>query len=312
VDEIIPIDKVMSIDEVACRLDVTQRDPVAAHALGLRLKAHVRARAGACLTSSVGIAPNKFLAKLASNLQKPDGLTLLEPAGLEARLKTLDLRALPGIGGNMEARLHKGGIADMAALWAASPETLRRIWGGIGGVKFHALLHGADFTEPPTARRSMSPQHVLAPEERTQARALPVLRELAMKAAERLRREGFYCRRISLDVKWDRSGSQGGHWGAETAFNETWDTAFLLQRVERLAARMPQGRPLRVGIAVSGLVAVAAHQPDLFARPERQDLARALDRLNGKFGRNTVGYGACVPVATGKIAFQRVPDLAEF
>ena len=309
IDEIIPVDKVMSIDEVACRLDRAQRDPETARALGMRLKAHVRARVGECLTSSVGIAPNRFLAKLASDMRKPDGLTILEPHRLEAVLRTLDLRALPGIGRNMEDRLKRGGIETMAALWTASPETLRRIWGGIGGVKFHALLHGADFVDPANARRSMSHQHVLAPEERTPARALPVIRELAAKSAERLRREGYLCQRVSLDVKWDRAA---GHWGAEEAFHETADTGFLLQRVERLAARMPPGRPLRVGISVSGLVAVAAHQPDLFARPERQQLAQALDRLNGKFGRNTVGYGACTPVATGKIAFQRVPDIREF
>ena len=309
IDEIIPVDKVMSIDEVACRLDRTQRSPEAARVLGLRLKAHIRVRVGDCLTSSVGIAPNRFLAKLASNLQKPNGLTILEPERLQAVLESLDLRALPGIGRNMETRLHSSGIHSMQALWAASPESLRRIWGGIGGVKFHALLHGADLIDPPNARRSMSHQHVLAPDKRTHALALPVFRELAVKSAERLRREGYYCRRIGLDVKWDRAG---GHWTAETAFHETFDTAFLLRRVESMAARMPPGRPLRVGIAVSGLVAVESHQPDLFAQPQRQELTRALDWLNGRFGRNTVGYGACVPLATGKIAFQRVPDLAEF
>ena len=156
----------------------------------------------------------------------------------------------------------------------------------------------------------MSHQHVLAPEERTPARAFAGYpRTGGENRRSGLRREGYLCQRVSLDVKWDRAA---GHWGAEEAFHETADTGFLLQRVERLAARMPPGRPLRVGISVSGLVAVAAHQPDLFARPERQQLAQALDRLNGKFGRNTVGYGACKPVATGKIAFQRVPDIREF
>ncbi len=209
IDEIIPVDKVMSIDEVACRLEPTQRSPEAARVLGLRLKAHIRARVGDCLTSSVGIAPNRFLAKLASDLQKPNGLTILEPERLQAVLQSLDLRALPGIGRNMENRLHSSGIHSMQALWAASPKSLRRIWGGIGGVKFHALLHGADLIDPPNARRSMSHQHVLAPDKRTHAFALPVLRELAVKSAERLRREGYYCRRIALDVNGTGRGDIG-------------------------------------------------------------------------------------------------------
>ncbi|WP_439955437.1 Y-family DNA polymerase, partial [Klebsiella pneumoniae] len=73
----VPVTHVCSIDEVACRLLDNENDPAAAVALAHRIKASIRANVGACLTSSVGIAPNRLLAKLASDMQKPDGLVVL-------------------------------------------------------------------------------------------------------------------------------------------------------------------------------------------------------------------------------------------
>lgn len=84
---------------------------------------------GECLTCSAGIAPNPWLAKIASDLQKPDGLVVIEASDLPTVLHPLALRDLPGIGANLEKRLRAGGITSVAALTAASCADLHRIWG---------------------------------------------------------------------------------------------------------------------------------------------------------------------------------------
>jgi DNA polymerase-4 len=155
----------------------------------------------------------------------------------------------------------------------------------------------------------MSHQHVLSPENRHRAGYVPVLRRLVVKGAERLRRDGFYCTRLALDVKW--TGGRG-HYGAEQDFQETKETAFLLQVLSRLAHGIPEGRPLRVGVVFGGLVADADHQPDLFTMREDRPLSTAIDRLNAKFAREIVAFGDCYRKSQSKIAFQRVPDLREF
>ncbi len=310
IGQCIPIEHVMSIDEVACRLDRIQQDPAAARQLALAIKDSIRNTVGECLTSSIGIASNKFLAKMASNMQKPDGLTLLMPDSLPQALLKLDLRAIPGIGRNMEARLHDAGVRDMATLWNATPDQCRRIWGGINGVKFHALLHGVDLSGPNNPRRSIGHSKVLSPEERGKAAATPVIRRLLVKAGQRLRADGLYCRRLTLDAKWD---FHQGHWVKEQVFLETQDTGLLLQMLNRLWSQMPDKRPLKVGITLSGLVEATAHQPDLFDAPVAEGvLSHALDKLNKRFGANTVVYGTCTQKLESKIAFQRVPDLAEY
>jgi DNA polymerase IV len=134
----------MSIDEVACRLDRVQQDPAVAERLGRSIKREIQAQVGECLTSSIGISANKLLAKMASDMQKPDGLVILPVEKLPGAILHLNLRDIPGIGPPMAARLQRGGISDLAALWNTRAGKLRLVWGGVGGARMHELLHGVD------------------------------------------------------------------------------------------------------------------------------------------------------------------------
>ncbi|MGB4101513.1 MAG: DNA polymerase [Alphaproteobacteria bacterium] len=311
IESCIPVEEVMSIDEVACRLDRVQQEPEQARQLARRIKGAIRAQVGICLTSSIGIAANKLLAKLASDMQKPDGLTLLLPAAMPAPILHLPVEALSGIGHQMGLRLRQAGITDMAALWAADSGRLRAIWGGVTGVRYHALLHGADFPSPARQRGSISHQHVLPPAQRTLHAATPILRQLLTRAAERLRREGFSCRKLVLDIKWTQ---QGGHWGVERRCAATQDTGILLRVLMDMLAHAPLRYPLRVGVALVELTPAVTQQPDLFTRRPSAALMGAIDRMNLKYGRGTVHYGLAARETrhmTSKIAFQRVPDRLE-
>lgn len=308
IETCIPVEDVMSVDEVACRLDRTQQSAEAVRTLSARIKTMMREGAGECLTCSIGAASNRLLAKLASDMQKPDGLTILRPSDMPHAILHLKPNDICGIGANMNARLAYAGITTMRDLWNADAGFLRRVWGGVMGARFHALLHGMDLPAPTRPRRSMGHQHVLAPDTRTMAKAVMIVRQLLAKAATRLRNEDFYARRLILDIKWT---GHLGHFVDEVRFRETQDTRFFLQSLGALWARAPEMKPLRVGVTLADLVPVTAHQLDLFDRPKNTELTSAIDKLNEKFGRGTIAFGNSAEYITSKIPFSHVPNIGE-
>src|ERR1700682_5945216 len=270
----IPVEDVMSIDEVACRLDRVQQDPAIAQKLAQSIKREIQSQVGECLTSSIGISANKLLAKMASNMQKPDGLVILPIESLPGTILHLKIRAIPGIGPKMAEHLQRSGITDIATLWITDAARLRMIWGGVAGAKMHELLHGADIASLKTARSSMSHQHVLAPEDRSIEGAAPIMRQLLVRVAQRLRDDGFYCRRLVVDVKW--MGRDRGSWTDKRSFSETQDTGVLLHMLRDIWEQVPDLKPLRVGVALTGLAAKEEHQPDLFEKPKNARLVKAI------------------------------------
>ena len=205
VDTCLPVEKVCSIDEVACRLMGTERQVPVARELALKVKRALRDQVGECLTCSIGLAPNVFLGKVGSDLQKPDGLVVITKGDLPGVLLGLELQEIYGIGSRMEQRLHRAGILTVAQLWNATPFQLRRVWGGINGLLFHEMLHGVDI-QPPSSRfsKSMGHQHVLEPELRTGKGAHDFAQHLLTKASERLRRGGVSRRPAPPGPMWSR------------------------------------------------------------------------------------------------------------
>src|SRR3984893_6762601 len=314
VDTCLPIEKVMSIDEMACRLMGTERQVSAARQFALKLKRVLREQVGECLTCSIGLAPNVFLGKVGSDLQKPDGLVVITHEKLPDILLDLKLQDVYGIGARMEERLNRAGISTVAQLWEATPFRLRRVWGGINGLLFHQMLHGVDI-QPPSSRfaKSMGHQHVLEPELRTTEGAHNFARHLLTKAAERLRRGDYYCRRLGLHLSWV---ADLGSWWNETNFTEARDTGSLLDRLDRLWTEVPAYKPLSVGVVLLDLVPSARHQPDLFTDGQkRQRLPPLIDRINDRYGRCAIGFGLLPPdvrAFKGHAAFHRVPEAWEF
>jgi DNA polymerase-4 len=199
---------------------------------------------------------------------------------------------------------------------AASRQQLRQVWGGIYGVLYYELLHGADLQFPSSAQsRSISHQHVLEPELRTIDGARQFSLHLLAKAAERLRFKDYYCCRLGVFMS-----SSEGKWWQETGFNETQDTAFLLARLAQLWCQPPRLKPKKIGVVLSGLVPAKAHQGDLFAASSsegqrQKNLSPLIDIINRKYGRGKIAFGKSsdqISAFTGHAAFQRVPEVFEF
>lgn len=304
-----------SIDEVHCQLWGEWLHEAPARELARQIKLALAARVSPVLTCSIGIAPNRFLAKTASDMQKPDGLVVIRPDDLPDILHPLELRDLYGIGTNMEARLRANFIQSVAELCAASRGRLHDIWGSVEGDFYYDALHGLEATQRrPTEQRTLGHSHILPPELRTEKGARSVLHRLAQKAAMRLRHANRVTARMTVFVKY--LGGQA-NWSDEIKFNPTQDVLELLRTLEILWARRRMGRrsvPMAVGINFLELNDEANAVPSLFEHAQqdrRRALLEAVDHLNVKKGKNTVyfaGAHGAVDYTPMRIAFNRIPD----
>jgi DNA polymerase-4 len=281
------------------------------------------------MRSSVGIAPNTLLAKLASDMHKPDGLTVLEHHDVPQRLLGLKLSDINGIGPRMIDRLAACGITSVAELYAAPRDLLRTAWGGVAGVDMYDKLRGQWYGPRETVARSLGHSHVLPPNLRTSMGALAVLHRLTQKAAMRLRAQHVYATSMSVHVRCERPRQAATQWrrGDErwTHLAETQDTSLLLHTLDTLwhSGLDHLTRPKAVGIQLHGLVPAAQHTPDLFdeaagigaLRTQARDRSRLLhtiDSLNRKHGKNTIYFASAqagLDHAPMRIAFNRIPDL---
>lgn len=324
IDRVVPVQDVMSIDEMACSLTGRWRARAQAERLAREVKAALRHDLGECLTCSIGIAPNTLLAKLASNMHKPDGLTVLEASDIPAKLLHLPPSALYGVGPRMAERLARAGITSMAALYAAPRELLHTAWGGVAGDEMYDKLRGMPYAQRVSPARSLGHSHVLPPELRHPAGALNVLNRLTHKAAMRLRKQGHYATAMAVGVRCTRRHHDPAGGGRDTRFGETQDTAFLLQTLHTLwhSGLHQLQDPKAVSVTLHGLVPAAQHTLPLFDAPspkhptqparDRTRLNTTMDRINKAYGKNALYFASAhgaLNEAPMRIAFNRIPDI---
>jgi DNA polymerase-4 len=309
VDSVIAISEVLSIDEVACDLTGSWQREEVIRELSLKVKAKIRAEAGECMTCSIGIGPNRFLAKTASNMQKPDGLTVIQESDLPDILYRLKPGDLNGIGRAMLERLNRHGIYTVEALCQASREQLRRIWGGIEGERYYDRLRGMEIPHVPTRRGSISHSHVLPPHLRHVTGAWSVLSKLTQKAALRLRAEGYLASRLSIRVSWRRREA----WENSADFAPMSDTLGFLRILNELWAERPShGEPVKIGMVLSELSPAGQETLALFDDGSRHPgLDTAFDKVRRKFGNDALYFGGAFLAAheaSMRIAFNHIPD----
>ncbi|MDZ7362877.1 MAG: DNA polymerase [candidate division KSB1 bacterium] len=308
VESCLPVAVVMSIDEMACRLIGSEQQLEKATRLAKNIKQAIRDKVGKTLRCSIGLAPNRFLAKVASDMQKPDGLVVIEDSDLPQILYSLKLEDFPGVGPAMHKRLLLHGIQTVEQLCALPKAHLRKVWEGIVGERFWHWLRGDDLVEPPTQKGTVGHSHILPPELRTPDNAYAVAQKLVQKAAMRLRKMNYYTGGLQLWLRFvnDRS------WSAKTTMVECQDTLTMLEALHVLWQQKPAGKPLGVGVTLFDLVPAHLHNLSLFEDPKRARLMQAMDAINVKFGTDKVYFGGMHHVkhaAPTRIAFTSIPDL---
>ncbi len=331
VESCVPVTAVCSIDEMACRLMGRERALRAALDLGIRVKAAIRERVGETLRSSVGLATNRYLAKIASDMEKPDGLVALPLDVLPEALHTLTLRDLPGIGARTEKRLNEKGIHTMDDLLALDREQTGEIWGSVWGERLFHWLRGEDFERAELEhQKSISHSHVLAPEMRTAEKAWAVAHKLLHKAAMRLRSHSLWASNIGLAVGFavprsenmpvSRFGVPARGWRSEIKLSECQDNQTLIAALRRLWESRPSGKqydsPYFIGVQLNNLVPDRLHTLALFDGLEEEQsrtrLNATMDQINDKYGMSTLAPAAMLTAykaAPTRIAFHSIPDL---
>ena len=313
------VEKVLSIDEMVCFLTGSQQIKENALKLAAKIK-HELNKQYAFIGCSIGIAPNTFLAKTASNMQKPDGCVMIEDSDIPQKLFGLKLRALNGIGSQMQARLERYGIDSVEKLYASNKQQMRAAWGSIEGERYHDKLRGIEPYYVKNARSSLGHSHVMPPEQRNIAGAKAVLHRLLQKAAMRMRSYDLLTSHISIKIKLrHRQTSASAHFYNESAITSTDNSLKLTESLETLletfASIDTNFDPIAVGINFGKLSNANAYIDDLFAeKPSATEkkLNKVLDILNLKYGKNTVYFaGAHHALASApmRIAFNYVPDL---
>jgi DNA polymerase IV len=327
VNRILPVKQVMSIDEMECELPKRFQTREHATRLAAEVKTEILNTVGDQLQTSIGVAPNTMLAKLASDMQKPNGLVIIEQHEIPDRLLGLKLQDITGIGKRMLMRLNACGIHNMADLYAAPRDLLHTAWGGLAGDDMYDKLRGVAYGPRKTESRSLGHSHMLPPAMRNPIDAFAVLNRLTQKAAMRLRKQGFYATAMSVSVRCGYGYAEQSKGYREARMGQTQDTAFLLHTLDLLwhSGLHLLMRPTAVGMVLHGLVPASQHTPGLFDAPpadlpaaaspprrERAKLLSALDGINRRYGKNALYFATAhgaLDHAPMRIAFNRIPDI---
>ena len=296
--EITPIIEQISIDEAFLDVSGARRRLGPPTAIGARLRAHVAATHQ--VTCSVGIAKNKFLAKLASTHAKPDGMLLVPAEASVPFLRTLPVGALWGVGEKTEAALARWGITTVAQLADTDVATLQAAVGRVHGAHLHDLAWGRDPRPvvPATHERSIGNETTFGADEHDREAVEARILELSDKVAGRLREQGYVARTIELKVRT----SDFGTLTRSRTLDAPTDVAREIYRTARelYAGVDLRGLPVRlVGVRAQNLHERSGHAEQLtleVASSERPDQQReaelALDAVRSRFGSRAIGLGA--------------------
>ena len=259
VAEIAPLIEDRGIDEIYIELTNVPGETVE---LAQRIKDAVRAATG--LSCSIGVTPNKLLSKIASDLQKPDGLTVLDYADIPTRIWPLAARKINGIGPRAGEKLDALGIHTIGELAAAAPETLIEEFGQHFGHWLVEVAHGRDERPVVTERETKSISRETTFERDLDVRAdrdtlTDILVKLCDRVAGDLKRKGYVGRTIGLKLRYDDFRTVTRDITLEQA---TDDAATILAAVRSCLRRVPLDRRLRLlGVRVGTLLPPGPHPP---------------------------------------------------
>ncbi len=291
-----PLVEPLSIDEAFLDVTGSVRLFGPAEQIARRIKETVRAETG--LTVSAGVAATKFVAKIASDLGKPDGLVVVPASETQAFLDPLPITRLWGVGKATSRVLERLGVATIGALRRLPLARLRREL-GTHGVQLHLLARGIDprRVEPRRPVKSLGREETF-PEDITDRGPLErELLALAVRVGRRARAHGLAGHTVVLKVKY---GDFTLVTRSTTLAEATDDTSVIHRACRQLLEKTEAGRrPVRLlGLYLSRLVPAGAGSPSPLleegaeARRRQQRLHQALDRLAERFGERTVLPGS--------------------
>lgn len=320
----LPIHKVWSVDEVECRLMGAERKN------WLRLAVEIRDNLvddiGPYITPSIGFGANQLLAKIAAEMEKPNGLVCLQPQDLPRLLYGIRLSDIPGIGRRMKERLRLAGITNVEQLMGLSGKQMRGLWRSVEGERLWAGLHGYRIETVATTRNMFGHGRILSPDWRNRAGVRNCARLLLVKVGRRLRRENYAAYNLSISVGFRDKARHGltKRFSVPACDDQIFLTA-LEEMLTEVWRNMPSvtPAPVKVSVCLFGLVAQDSRSQDLLetehtraTRQRWENISAMMDTLNTRYGNTLISLGSYREppggYAGGKIAFGRIPDMKDF
>ena len=287
-----PLVEPVSIDEAY--LDVTgcQRLFGGPREIAWEMKRKIREAVG--LTCSVGVAPNKFLAKIASDMEKPDGLTVILPEAVAAFIDALPIKKVPGVGKKMFRQLELLGIRTLGDVQQLPEKSLIRHLGKFGK-RLRSLSSGSDDSPvtPHAPHKSISSERTLAADTRDARLLKRHILSQAGEVARQLRQAGLRAKTITIKIKDAdfKTATRRTTIAVPTQSSET-----IYKHAARLLNDYKTSKKIRlIGVGTSGFSTVSASvQLGLFdanedAADDWEKIDMTLDSISKKFGRDVVG-----------------------
>lgn len=302
-----------SIDEFVLNLEGAPAFKRGIVNIALEIKGRIKKEIGEWLTVSIGIAPNRFLAKTGASLHKPDGLDIIDINNYEAIYNSLKLMDLCGIKAKNAARLQLSGIYTVMDFFNASPWKTKIAFESILGFYWYLRLKGWEVDDIAFARRSFGnsfalPNQLVTPEE-----LAPVLQKLVEKTGMRMRQAGYRAKGVHLAIVY-RDGSFW-HRGV-TLPDYIFDCRDIYKTIFRLLLHNPYRKPVReLAESVFGLQKINSTQLALFEDMyKKEKLVKAVDRINERWGNFVITPARMMgtnDLVIDRIAFGSIKELEE-
>lgn len=283
-----PFIKIMSIDEFSIRLTGRDSNHTEAIKMAFNLKSTILNKVGDWLTCSIGIGPNQFLAKIAGERKKPDGLFAITLENLAEIYGKMKLTDLTGINYRMEKRLNYADIHTPLDFYQKSlPDLSRHL--GILGKAWYYRLRGYEVDEIIHQTKTVGHSHVLPPELRNHLGARKVITKLVEKTAYRLRKDNFWATYVSLGIGYFNHI----HYGKIKKIPPCQNNQELINYALDLFSYAPAQNPFSIQFSTSGLIKDHIQTVSLFNDLQKSNnLSRAMDKINDKYGAATIQSGS--------------------
>jgi DNA polymerase-4 len=317
--EVIP----KSIDEAVVNLRGYEKILGSPEEVARHIKHDIR-QVGDWLKCSIGIAPNAFLAKLASDLQKPDGLVTITPGNIDDVLKKLSLIDLPGIGKRMAMRLEQFGIRTPLQLRHTDPAKLREACNGIVGYYWHCRLNFMEVDMTDHEYKSMQAMRQISYENRqTDGYLEELFHSLCMTLEKRMVKQGVFCRDISFHSKYEEGQGYSDHLKLEKPMQDGTAIKKALQDRMRHYSKVNHCEAVinkqltMMSVSVSSFVNAELVQYDLFeegSTVKKDKLRKVMYDIKDKFGSDKIVKAVELRESTvlkDVIGFGSVKDLYE-
>ena len=257
--------------------------------VGYEIKAAIKESLGEYVTVNIGIGPNRFLAKVAAGLHKPDGLDVIAGKDIRDVYEQLDLLDLPGINTRFKARLNIAGIYTPSQFLDAPLSLLKKqVFKSINGYYWYLRLRGHEIDGVGFGRKSYGQQYALGDKTADKEKLARLLMKLSEKAGRRLRSHGYIAEGIYLWLNFENRT----YWakGKDTK-TDIYATQDIYRHAQRLLSQVQiPARVTNMGVTVYKLKRCSPEQLGLFdgTRLDTKPLARAADAVNDKYGEFTV------------------------